>query len=230
MKVGFFGDSYCASSPMNDEEKTYHYSWPWTVAKLLKIEADNHCISGDTLWHTYLYLKESIENYDIVVICISDPLRQPNHYRIPTINTTFDDEVSMKRLNSDQIKEYTQYIKLHQVYRPQGYNLVAQIGVLTKLDELIGKHSTKALILPSFENSLQGYIFKNASVANINLNEGIKNKVKNKIPINKGGYPVIANHLQEKENNVLAKAVVDFINNDYKLEFNLKKYFNYLYN
>lgn len=230
MKLGFFGDSYCADIPKGDIHDTHAFSWPYTVVKTLKAEITNECISGDTFWHTYQYLTESIEMYDILIICVSDPIRVPNHYRIPTITTAFNSEVAKKRMGEELTSEFEEYLTLHTKFQSREFRYAAQIGVLHKLDELIGKHKKKTLILPSFENSLQGYSFKNASVANINLNEDVKKKVSIKPELYSNNYPKIANHLQPKENDVLAEAVVDFINNDYKLEFDLKKYFNYLYN
>lgn len=226
MKIGFFGDSYCELPTRNCD-----LAWPNKVGKLLNADTTNECISGDCLWHTFLYLEESIKNFDVVIICVSDPIRSPNHYRVPTIGPNFDEVIANKRMNKEEIEKYREYTKLQDRFKGVGYEYAAQIGVLYKIDELIGKHNKKAIILPSFENSLQGYTFKNASVANINLNEGVKNKVKRPISFNNDGSSIIINHLQEKENQVLAKEISDFINNnDYKLEFNLKKHFNYLYN
>lgn len=230
MKIGYFGDSYCASIPKNDIHQTYAFSWPYTVAKLLKAEIGNECISGDTLWHTYKYLEESIDKYDIIIICVSDPIRVPNHYRVPTIVKDFNTELAKKRMGPDLTQKYSDFLSLSQIFTSIEYKYAAQIGVLYKLDKLIGEYKKKCLILPSFENSLQGYSFKNASVANINLNEDIKKRVSRKPELYSTNYPKVANHLQIKENNVLAEAVVDFINNDYKLEFDLKKYFEYLDN
>ena len=230
MKLGFFGDSYCAAIPKYDIHDTHGFSWPYTVAKLTKAELSNKCISGDTLWHAYQYLEESIEKYDILVICVSDPIRIPNRYRIPSINTNYNQVIAERRMGPELASEYGKYLNLNHKFASKEFVKAAQIGVLYKLDKLIGEYKKKSLILPSFENSLQGYSFKNASVANINLNEEVKKKVTRKPELYSDNYPKVANHLQPKENDVLAEAVVDFINNDYKLEFDLKKYFNYLYN
>lgn len=237
MKIGFFGDSYCAE-PIRSKDlhsRKYDFSWPYQLRKMLNAEITNQCVSGDTLWHAYLYLEESIEDFDILIICVSDPIRLPNFYRIPTVPPNFETRIAAERLKGVTIKgkgsvdEYEQYVLLHAKYKGAGIEYATQIGVLHKLDELIGKHNKKTIILPCFENSLQGYTFKNASVANINLNEDVKKKVKRPIPLYNDGSKILANHLHVKENEVLAKATFDFINNnDYKLEFNLKKYFEYL--
>ena len=50
------------------------------------------------------------------------------------------------------------------------------------------------------------------------INEDIKKRVSRKPELYSTNYPKVANHLQIKENNVLAEAVVDFINNDYKYD------------
>jgi len=231
MKLGFFGDSYCATMPKYDIHDTHGFSWPYTVAKLTKAELSNECISGDTLWHAYQYLKESIEKYDIIVICVSDPIRVPNHYRIPTITVQYDEVIAERRMGSELASEYSKYLNLHHKFADKEFTKAAQIGVLYKLDKLIGEYKKKTLILPSFENSLQGYSFKNVSVANINLNEEVKKRVTRKPELYHTNYPKVANHLQPKENNVLAEAVVDFIKQeDTEPTFNLRKYFEYLDN
>jgi hypothetical protein len=237
MKIGYFGDSYCAGTPEYD---TYGYddngdfsltSWPSITAQLVNGSMTSHCISGDTLWHTYEYLCNSIKDYDVVIICVSDPIRTPNKYKIPTIGKQFDKVLASTSIKEEEIKQYAQYLDLKYYFEPKEYKYAAQIGVLYKLDELLGQHDKKSLILPSFENSLQGYKFQNASCININLNDDIKVRMLSKSNLLKVKDLDRVNHFFKKENEVLGKAVADFIlNNNVEKTINFKKYFEYLDN
>jgi len=238
MKIGYFGDSYCAGTPEYD---TYGYdangdfsltSWPSITTQLVNGSMTSHCISGDTLWHTYQYLSENIQNYDIIIICVSDPVRPPNKYRIPTItNELFDKVKAEKLLDKEEYQGFINYLHLKGKYEAKEYKFAAQIGALFKLDELLGQHDKKSLILPSFENSLQGYIFQNASCININLNDDIKVRMLSKNNLLKVKDLDRVNHFFKKENEVLGKAVADFIlNNNVEKIINFKKYFEYLDN
>jgi len=238
MKIGFFGDSYCAGTPeydihgCDDNGDFSLTSWPSITTQLVNGSMCCHCISGDTLWHTYQYLTENIENYDIIIICISDPVRPPNKYRIPTINNELFDKVKAEKvLNQEEIKGYINYLKLQGKYEAKEYKYAAQIGILFKLDELLGQHGKKSLILPSFENSLQGYKFQNTPCININLNDDIKVRSLSKNNLLKVKDLDRVNHLFKKENEVLGKAVADFIlNNNVEKIIDFKKYFEYLDN
>ena len=102
---------------------------------------------------------------------------------------------------------------------------------LAKIDELIKLHNKKALIIPSFDNSLQGYKFNNATVVNLNLNQDVKNRSLEKNNLLKVDNLDRVNHMFKKENTVLAQAVADYIlNQDSSNEINFKKYFKYLDN
>ena len=90
------------------------------------------------------------------------------------------------------------------------------------LDEFLGKKDINTLIIPSFDNSMQGYVFKNAGQANLNLNEDVKKR-------SKIDYNNEVNHMMEKENRVLTKAVIDYFkNNKQNGIIDFKKYFKYL--
>ena len=132
-------------------------------------------------------------------------------------------------LNEKDLSNFVNYLKLKTQFEPREFKYVAQIGVLTKIDELLGIHKKKSLILPSFKNSLQGYKFKNSSQINISLNEDIKVRMLKKNNLLKVKNLDIVNHFFKKENDVLGKAVADFILSDSNEKvINFKKYFEYL--
>ena len=237
MKIGFFGDSFCAGTPEHDiygVEDNGNYSqtsWPSIATSLVTGSMVCHCQSGDTLWHTYEYLCDSIKDYDVVIICVSDPIRTPNKYRIPTIGKQFDKVLASISIKEEEIKQYAQYLDLKLYFEPKEYKYAAQIGVLVKIDELIKLHNKKALIIPSFDNSLQGYKFNNATVVNLNLNEDVKNRSLEKNNLLKVDNLDRVNHMFKKENTVFAQAIADYIlNQDSSKEINFKKYFKYLDN
>ena len=216
MKIGYFGDSYCAAN----QREHIDYAWTELVAKELGCEIHNECIYGDTLFHAYKYLEECEVDLDYLVFCISDPIRLPNQFRIPTINPRFNKKIAESRIKN--VREFETYIELHTVYAPNEFIQLAQKGILLSLDEFLGKKDINTLIIPSFDNSMQGYVFKNAGQANFNLNEDVKNRTTL-------DYENEVNHMMEKENKVLAKAVTDYFkNNKQNGIIDFKKYFKYL--
>ena len=236
MKIGYFGDSYCAGTSEHDihghddNGNLSLLSWPAIATKLVNGSMTGLCQSGDTLWHTYEYLCENIQDFDIIIICVSDPIRPPNKHRIPAIDSkSFEKEKAKTFLNEKDFSNFVNYLEFKTQFEPREYKYVAQIGVLTKIDELLGIHKKKSLILPSFENSLQGYKFKNSSQINISLNEDIKVRMLKKNNLLKVKNLDIVNHFFKKENDVLGKAVADFILSDSNEKvINFKKYFEYL--
>ena len=216
MKIGYFGDSYCAAN----EREHIDFAWTELVAKELGCEIHNECIHGDTLFHAYKYLEECEVDLDYLVFCISDPIRLPNQFRVPTLNHGFNKKIAASRIKN--LKEYQTFINLHKLYTPKDYTRLAQKGILFTLDEFFGKKDINTLIIPSFDNSMQGYVFKNAGQANLNLNEDVKKR-------SKLDYKNDVNHMMEKENRVLAKAVIDYFkNNKQNGIIDFKKYFKYL--
>jgi len=219
LKVGFFGDSWCGCSTKN--KQIYDISWPNLLTKKLNAEPLYTCLPGGHLFHAYEKLENHLNEVDYAIIVVSDPYRLPSEYQIPAMSAGYDDEVAERLLGKRQADMFGKYVEYHYRFFSRKYSGIAQKGLLSEIDNMV--KDKKALIIPGFKLSMQGYKITNAAYTNCTLHS-IKRKRFDK---NK----TIANHLNEEENIVLANALYDFITSDYKKgEFDLKKYFKYLYN
>ena len=231
MKIGFFGDSYCADS----ENSLGEYSWTELIKQRYDSKHTNECVTGDTLWHAFQYLKECAVNLDFIILCVSDPTRLPNRNRIPCMPPDFETKIAEEKLKSEvKLKLFRLYNSLHTKFYDKHFYYTAQKGVLIDIDNFLKEHNKKCLVIPCFDSSMQGYVFKNAAQVNINLNQDIKIKaIKNRKYLEDGkiDHSSIANHLNKKENTVLGQAVIDFMSKDYRTGLvDFKQYFNYLDN
>ena len=221
MKVGYFGDSWCGCKPKDGGQP---FSWPYETTKILGCESNHYCLSGTHLFNAWLELSKHIDEVDYVVLTISDPYRFPNDYQIPTMSCGWDKSIARYTFGEGTTKKYGDFVELYYRFFSREFMRIAQKGLLQHIDDFIAEKNKPCLVLPGFENSMQGYEFKNAAFLETDLSSGIKYKRFDKTK-------PIANHLNEKENNVLAQAVADFIKGEYKTgKISFKKYFEYLDN
>lgn len=221
MKVGFFGDSWCGCNPNIGGQ---WFSWPYQTMDKLGFEYSNYCLSGTHLFHAWIELKKHIDEVDYVVLTISDPNRFPNDYQIPTMSAGWDKSIALEKLGKEYTALYSDFVDLYFRFFSTEFAAIAQKGLLQHIDDFIKEKNKPCLAIPGFENSMQGFEFKNAAFLEWDLSTGIKYK-------RYDTQAPRANHLNENENLVLAQAVADFIQGDYKTgKISFQKYFDYLDN
>jgi hypothetical protein len=221
MKIGFFGDSWSGCRP---EKGAPEFSWPFQVTKLLNCDSVNYSLPGSHLFNGWLELKKHIDEVDYVVITISDPYRFPNDFQIPTMNCGLDENIAREVFGEGTTKKYSTFVELYYRFFSREFMLIAQKGLLKHIDDFVKEKKKPCLALPGFALSMQGFEFENAAFLEPNLSSGIKYKRYDK-------EKPTANHLNERENLVLAQAVADFIKGEYRTgKISFKKYFEYLDN
>ena len=157
MKIGFFGDSFCARG-----QEQWNISWPWVATKYLNKEIKPFCLQGTHPYLAYKRLQKHISEVDFVVFVISCPYRFPNDIDLPAASYGFAEEDFKKLFPGKSEDMHTMINMYYRLYGEEWHELGTN-KVLEKVDNLFKEHNKPALVIPAFEHSLSGYKFKNAT-------------------------------------------------------------------
>jgi hypothetical protein len=207
MKIAFVGDSFCA-----DIKKG---GWPLIVAETFNADIIANGIGGRHLFHSYERLLEVVDEADYIIFCIAEPYRMPNKHGMHI--TTHNYSININGLEHLEKKLKTFHKLYYNDFISWRWHEISQKGLLMQIDQLMIEKKKKCIWLPSFDDSMQGFIPKSGPITDVSLLLFSDNELSHLT--DKQYYKMLVydprhNHFDVRNNRNMAKLIIDIINND----------------
>lgn len=210
MKIGFFGDSFCACP-----SREGFISWPHSTAAILNAEAAVFCKPGTHAYFGLQQLRKYIDEVDYAVFVISDPYRFPNEKGAPIMSSGFDKNVVKERYGEIVLQNMAPALDVYYRIFSREFQELGQRGVLEEVDKVFQKHNKPGFVIPAFPESLSNYQFKYVDWTDWVLKDEFRlidrflNFGYNYNKITKTGF--FANHFSPHGNLLLSYVIADII-------------------
>tara|TARA_R110002074_G_scaffold397059_1_gene587095 strand:- start:127 stop:945 length:819 start_codon:yes stop_codon:yes gene_type:complete len=155
-KIAFVGDSFCAEF-YPEGDIFYHNrgykAWTQLLVEHYEATVIQKGISGDCLFHSYQRLIEVIDEADLVIICVSEPDRLANHLLQPMSPWAAERGAGILKDSGHQKTLYKASLDYYKHIFSPDFHMVAHLGILRALDDLLINKNKKSIWFGSFYNS-----------------------------------------------------------------------------
>lgn len=226
MKIGIFGDSFAANNPylhakiIGEEEAAKRKSWVDHIEIEKGIRVGNHAKPGSGLYFSYSEFKKYQRTYDKIIFVVTDwgRLWVPNisigSAHIPGITNC---EVNMNHCKDED--DLIIYKAAHDYYIYL-QNMQEQIDLHKLMVNEILRIRSDALLIPSFDNDTRCFIpeWKGYCLEDIDTIDNSFYKIKRR------GIDLKHCHMNNDNNLIFAKQVIEWIDRQTPIKIDLKDY------
>lgn len=217
MKIGFFGDSYCACKGADGR-----ISWPDTAASILDAKGEKLCKGGTHIHSALEKLRKYIDKIDYAVIVVSHPYRLPTDKGTPITPAGFDKKLAIDHYGEKITDKLEETVETYYKIFSSEFHELGQRSILQEIDNIFKEHNKPGFVIPAFPESLCGYEFNYVDWTDWDLKtfretDRLLNFGFEISHIQKNG--TFANHFSPQANLILGYVIADIISN-----YNVPKY------